>query len=174
MAKLKFFISIIISVQLAAFPIYAQSVDSGFVRADDVSGLAKGNTFVSGERTSGVLIKVNLWGAVNKSGIHYVPHETDFVSLLSYAGGPKGNANLEDAYIKRKTKDSEEIIPVNIRDLVGSNSSHNPSIYPNDIIVIPENQPTIDPNTVTTIAFISSVMSVLLAGFLISNNINDD
>ena len=167
-------LSLVIAIQLGSFSAFAQNLDSGFVRAEDVKGAGQGNIFVSGKKEGGVLIKVNLWGAVNKSGIHYIPHETDFVSLLSYAGGPSSKANLESAYIKRRTKDAEEIIPVNIKDIVGVESAHNPLIQPNDIIVVPEYKPTIDQDTVVTIGFVSTILSVVLASFVLKNELQDD
>lgn len=175
---LKKFIRVLLSLQLVvlSFPPDSRADDltSGFARAEDLQGATPGNTYVSGQQAGGVLIKVNLWGAVNKSGIHFVPYQTDFVSLLSYAGGPRGNADLSEAYIKRKTKDTEEIIPVNIKDIVGAHNAHNPSLEPNDIVVIPEIEPTVSNNTVLTVGFVSSLLSVILASIVLKDQINDD
>lgn len=163
-------LSIVLSLQLIVPFTWANDLTSGFSRAEDVKG-TQGNIFVSGQQKGSVLMKVNLWGAVKKSGIHYIPPGTDFVSLLSYAGGPLSAADLEDAYIKRKTKDSEKIIPVNIRDLVSSNSSHNPKIEPNDIIVVPQNEPTVSQNTVVTVGFVSTLLSLVLASVVLSKEL---
>jgi hypothetical protein len=41
-----------------------------------------------------LLIKVNIWGFVQKPGQYMVPSGTDLISLISYAGGPREQANL--------------------------------------------------------------------------------
>ena len=164
-------ISISIGPQMALWSAWADNLTSGFARPDDIKGAGFGSVFVSGQQPGAVLIKVNLWGAVAKSGIHYVPHNTDFVSLLSYAGGPTGAADLQEAYIKRRTRDTEEIIPVNIKDIVGIKSAHNPIIEPNDIVVIPEVVPLISNNTVLTTGFIASVLSVVITTIILSDQV---
>src|SRR5207244_1830868 len=70
----------------------------------ELLGRARGNEFVSGDTPGAVLMKVNLWGAVNRPGIHYVPLRTDLVTLLSYAGGPMPNAEMDQMLIKRRAK----------------------------------------------------------------------
>lgn len=166
--------TLILSFQLITLPLLASDLESGFIRAEDAIGTSAGNVFASGKKPGAVLIKVNLWGDVNRAGVHYVPFETDFVSLLSYAGGPKSSANLEEAYIKRRTKDTEEIIPVNIKDIVGVKSAHNPTIQPNDIIVIPQNQPTVSDDTLATVGLVSTVLSIILASVVLGNQLSDD
>lgn len=54
-----------------------------------------------------VLIPVNFWGEISKSGLHYVPVETDLIKGLSLAGGPKSSGKLEN--IKLTRKDGEEL-----------------------------------------------------------------
>ena len=46
----------------------------------------------SGDR---FLINVQIWGQVNKPGLYSVPDDTGIVELLSYAGGPTEDADLE-------------------------------------------------------------------------------
>ena len=147
----------------------AEDLTSGFTRAEDVVG--SGNVFVSGAKPGAVLMKIDLWGAVHKSGIHYVPPQTDFVTLLSYAGGPISEADLKHAYIKRRTKNQEKIINVNIRDLLSVSSKSNPHLQPNDIVVVPQIEPTVSNNTVLTVTFVSSVLSIVLAAVVIKNEL---
>mgnify|MGYP003393092984 CR=1 FL=1 len=162
----------VIALQLACLPAQADDLTSGFARTEDLQGAGTGSIFVSGQQPGAVLVKINLWGAVNKAGIHFVPPQTDFVSLLSYAGGPKSNADLGDAYIKRKSQNKEEIIEVDIRDIMKAKGNHNPVLEPNDIVVIPEQIPTIEPNTAVTVGFVASILGIILASIAIRDSIN--
>ncbi|KAA3613677.1 MAG: hypothetical protein DWQ05_15465 [Calditrichaeota bacterium] len=55
----------------------------------------KASLYYLGERNE-LLIKVNIWGFVQKPGQYLVPTDTDLISLISYAGGP-----LEEAKLKK-------------------------------------------------------------------------
>ncbi|MFQ5707393.1 MAG: SLBB domain-containing protein [bacterium] len=48
-----------------------------------------------------ILIKVNVWGFVQKPGQYLVPRHTDLISLISFAGGPRDGANLKHVHIIR-------------------------------------------------------------------------
>lgn len=169
---------ILLSISLVIFGLlpHAQAQNGysfGFVSADDVKG-SSGDIYVSEGRPGAVLMKINLWGAVRKAGIHYVPPKTDFVTLLSYAGGPLKEADLEEAYIKRQTKDESQIIQVNIKDLINPNSVDNPTIEPNDIIVVPAVEPTISDASVRNITVIASVLGVILSSIVIHDRFFED
>lgn len=55
----------------------------------------KASLYYLGDRNE-LLIKVNIWGFVQKPGQYLVPTDTDLISLISYAGGP-----LEEARLKK-------------------------------------------------------------------------
>jgi hypothetical protein len=46
-----------------------------------------------------VLIPVHFWGAVGKTGLHFVPLDTNLINGLSLAGGPRNDANLDNVRI---------------------------------------------------------------------------
>lgn len=48
-----------------------------------------------------ILMNVNVWGYVAKPGQYVVPRNTDLISLISFAGGPKEGANLTHVRIVR-------------------------------------------------------------------------
>ncbi len=48
-----------------------------------------------------ILMSVNIWGYVAKPGQYVVPRNTDLISLISFAGGPKEGANLSRVRIVR-------------------------------------------------------------------------
>lgn len=62
-----------------------------------------GAVFYSGTSRGKALIPINIWGEVNKAGLHYIPIDTDLVLGLSLAGGPKSSANLTGIKVTRNT-----------------------------------------------------------------------
>ncbi len=96
---------------------------------------------------TGVNIEVNLWGFVRIPGRYKVPYNTTFMDLMSYAGGPVEDSDLEDIRIYRKGGDStatkNEIIKLNYNDLLWSDEvssalQKNPVLRSNDVVVVPE------------------------------------
>lgn len=126
-----------------------------------------GTEYISGNTPGTVLMKVNLWGAVNRPGIHHVPVNTDLMSLMSYAGGPTSKAILDEVTIKRDLGKKRKLIRIDVEELVGGVSHHHVELAPNDIVVIPASEPLISQDTVTMITLISVVASTVLAFVLI-------
>jgi hypothetical protein len=60
-----------------------------------------GAVYYSGTSKGKALIPVNVWGEVNKAGLHYLPIDTDLVLGLSLAGGPKSTAQLSKIKVTR-------------------------------------------------------------------------
>ena len=80
-----------ILVTLLTFPAYAVDFNSYSLMGDKNGAdryTGRGSEYVSGAQTGNVLMRINLWGAVGKPGIHHVPAKTNLINLLSYAGGP--------------------------------------------------------------------------------------
>lgn len=48
-----------------------------------------------------ILMNVNIWGYVQRPGQYVVPRNTDLVSLISFAGGPRDGANMSKVNIVR-------------------------------------------------------------------------
>lgn len=51
-----------------------------------------------------ITMPVNLWGAVKNPGRYEIPISTDLVELLSFAGGPTGNATMDEVRIIRTVR----------------------------------------------------------------------
>ncbi len=114
--------------------------------------LGRSNTYATaayydlGDPT-GVNIEVNLWGFVRFPGKYKVPYTTTFLDLMSYAGGPAENSDLENIRIYRKGNDSiavkNQIIKLNYNDLLWSDEvsqapKTNPVLKSDDVIIIQE------------------------------------
>ncbi len=96
---------------------------------------------------TGVNMEVSLWGFVRFPGRYRVPIKTAFMDLMSYAGGPLENSNLEEIRIVRNATDTTskrgQIIKLNYNDImwedkVKVDSKRNPILQPNDVIIIME------------------------------------
>lgn len=87
-----------------------------------------------------LLIRVNIWGFVNKPGQYMVPSETDLISLISYAGGPARGAKLSSIKIVHSSSTSNEkldIEKVNVdKYLKKGDDSIIPRLRPGDTVVI--------------------------------------
>ena len=87
-----------------------------------------------------LLIKVNIWGFVAKPGQYLVPSDTDLISLISFAGGPRDGAKLSSIKIIR-AKDSDKakdtILDINVKKYIKSGEeSLIPQLQPGDTIII--------------------------------------
>lgn len=149
--------------------VFAQDLTTGLSLSKDLAmgRTGVGNEFVSGDYPGAVLMKVNLWGAVGKTGIHFVPTQTDLITLLSYAGGPSVNAKLNDVFIKRWTSGKEQIIRVDAEKLIQGVGKISPTLEANDVVVIPTKTPLISQDTSTLIGVITSIVSLLAVSLVL-------
>ena len=86
-----------------------------------------------------VLMAVTVWGFVNVPGQYMVPLETDLVSLLSYAGGPREDARIKRIRVVRVEAegDTSQVIDVDVKDFVDTGSlEENPMLLPGDTVVV--------------------------------------
>lgn len=63
----------------------------------EFEGLKKepGSFYYSPTSKGKVLVPINVWGEVNKAGLHYIPIDSNIAQGLSLAGGPKSTAALD-------------------------------------------------------------------------------
>jgi hypothetical protein len=93
---------------------------------------------------TGINMEVNLWGYVSFPGRYRVPVGTNFIDILSFAGGPTDESNLKEVRILRNTGDPSkkpELIKLNYDDLlweekISSSPKLNPVLQPGDVIII--------------------------------------
>lgn len=86
-----------------------------------------------------VLMPVNVWGFVNKPGQYMVPYDTDLVSLLSYAGGPREEAKIKSIKVVRTNSltNADSVLVVDVKKFVNdADRTQNPVLKPGDTIVV--------------------------------------
>ena len=62
-----------------------------------------------------LMMKVNIWGRVQKPGQYFVPSTTDLITLISVAGGPAEKSRLDNVKVVRSGAGGSEVIVVNIK-----------------------------------------------------------
>ena len=117
---------------------------------------------------------VRLWGAVRQPGLHQIPSGTDLMQLLTLAGGPNADAELNDVTIKRSTKDGYKVIRVALNDFIESPNGKAMELEPNDIVILPATKPFINSNTLTLISVITSIVGIVASSVIIANQIKKD
>lgn len=159
---------------MIATPVWAQNVSTGLTLSKELQIGGRGNEYVSGDYPGAVLMKINLWGAVNRSGIHYIPTKTDLVTLLSYAGGPADRAKLDEVVIKRTLGNGKQtVIEVDVEDILEGGGEKSPVLEANDIVVIPASNPLISNDTIALIGVIATVVSVAATGFILQRTLSN-
>jgi len=85
-----------------------------------------------------LLIRVNIWGRVQRPGQYYVPAETDLVSLMSLAGGPGTRSRLSDIKVVREeTSGQQDVLTVNVRKYIKTGDKRLiPQLKPEDTVVV--------------------------------------
>lgn len=161
----------LISTQSLAFAGTKDLVSSfESMQNESFSRFTSGSEFMSGQEPGTVMMKVNLWGAVRKPGIHHIPVKTDLVALMSFAGGPNDNAIIDEITIKRQQGNKQTKINVDLSQLIHGEYNNNLTLQPDDIIVVPANEPWISQNTFTLAIFASTLASIILSAVIIDKN----
>lgn len=154
-------------------PAYAVDLSSYSLLNEKTGNLGVGGSeYVSGARPGSVLMRVNIWGAVGKPGIHHVPAKTNLINLISYAGGPRKDAILDEVLIKRDTGKSRKRIKIDIEELIKGSGTANVLLEPNDIIVVPVEEPLVSQDTVVVLSVISTLVSIIATGVILDNQSN--
>jgi len=153
-----------------------------FAQGDDELILGKTNKLTSAAVYNlsdpfGANMEVNLWGFVRYPGRYIVPISTTFMDLMSFAGGPTENSNLEEIRILRindsLSKQPTKIIKLNYDDLLWQDNIKtnktpvNPLLKAGDVILVREEKRyTFRENLAFYLPIITSVISV--ATFIIT------
>lgn len=140
---------------------------------DDNGVSGRGAEFISGYYPGAVLMPVRLWGAVRQTGVHHVPARTDLTQLLTLAGGPTNDAELDEVAIQRTAKDgSFQTLHIDLKEFVRGTPSKPVELEPGDVVIVPAAKPLIGPNALTMITVITSIIGVTATVLLVSNQLS--
>jgi hypothetical protein len=111
-----------------------------------------------------LMIRVNVWGAVQKPGSQYVPDGTDLISVLSAAGGPVEGAKLSEVRLVRNFDSQEHNVVINVsRCLKRGEVGLLPEIKPGDTVIVPKSNVSLGKfiGVVYHVAVIASVITLM-------------
>jgi hypothetical protein len=114
------------------------SLDSYTIRGDDPN-VKLGSIYYGSSRKDQVLLKTNVWGAVQFPGVHYVPLGTRLLDVLSIAGGPIERADTDKLYLSTRTEKGLEVRTISLKQAF-EDKSLNPLLQADDILVIKESK----------------------------------
>jgi hypothetical protein len=85
-----------------------------------------------------LIMKVNVWGRVEKPGQYFVPSDTDLITLISVAGGPADKSRIDNVRVVRiNASGAEEVIEVNIKKFLKTGDrALIPDLQPEDTILV--------------------------------------
>lgn len=111
---------------------------------------------------------IQIWGEVARPGIYDVPIGSDFLAVISYAGGPTDLAKLHQVRLiraKLQEGETETTIVVDVeRYLLSGDKSELPEVRIGDTIII---SPRFIKGVRTTMSNIQAIMSLVNAMVLI-------
>ncbi len=85
-----------------------------------------------------LMIRVNIWGRVQKPGQYFVPSDTDLITMISVAGGPADKSRIDNVKVVRiNASGVEEVIEVNIKKFLKTGDRELiPDLQPEDTILV--------------------------------------
>lgn len=82
-------------------------------------------------------INTHIWGQIYKPGFYAVPDDTDLLTLISLAGGPREDAKLTKIRIVRPTAQGERVLIVNLKKYMETgDESLIPVLQPGDTVIV--------------------------------------
>jgi hypothetical protein len=124
---------LIVTLVLISLPFFAQD-QSSFVPTSNASAYS-----FDGSRSNVVKLKINtyIWGQIYRPGLYIVPDDTDLLTLLSLAGGPKEDAKLSKIRIIRPTAEGNRIIWINLKKYIETGDERLiPVLQPGDTVIV--------------------------------------
>ncbi|MCK4395692.1 SLBB domain-containing protein [candidate division WOR-3 bacterium] len=108
--------------------------------------------------TQGIRTKLYIWGEVKSPGLYYVESNADILELISLAGGPTPDADLDHVVLIKGQAGGEEIV-INLGDYLSVQKSKEPIFLKSgDIIIIKSN---LWKKVRSTTSFISNIVIFL-------------
>lgn len=126
----------------------------------------QGSIFVYGDPAMDNLIPVRVVGAVAKAGIHYIPKDTDLLTLITLAGGTTKEAKLNGIRIKREK--TNQVLDVDLEQFVKQGDLRTPLLQMDDIVFVPESKPIISDDTFKVVGLAASLLAIVSTVALIS------
>jgi hypothetical protein len=129
------------------------------------------------------LISIRLLGAVNKPGLYHVPKNVNLVTLLTLAGGPTKNADIEKIKIGNDSRAftgkksiatfKQKDLTLNLNKAITNGNDSRYRLDSNDIVLVNEKEALISNSTFRLVSVISVVLSGILTALVIDDRLED-
>lgn len=102
-----------------------------------ITKVGEGNQYYLGQANE-LLMRVNVWGRVERPGQYFVPATTDLITLISAAGGPRVASRLTDISVVRPSAEGDnQVILVNVKKYLKTGDKRLiPDLKPEDTVVV--------------------------------------
>lgn len=109
------------------------------------------------------LVPVHFWGEIERSGLHFVPVDTNLLNGLSLAGGPKSSALLDEVIVTTLRSGDRERMAFNLKE-GGYRDSNEFLLQPGDTVFIKRDTFREDRNYYTSLfgVFVTILSGILL------------
>ena len=142
------------------------------IKNQELQGYTGADEFYAESVPGEILVAINLLGSVRRSGIYHLPKQTDIIHLISLSGGITDQADLSRVTIKRRNKERERVILVNLEDIFQRPGTLSPVLESGDVVMIAVKEPPVSASTITLIGLISSIISIIVSGLLLSKSLS--
>lgn len=126
---------------------------------------------MSGQNYGDTLMRVSLLGAVGKAGSHVIPADSKLSSLLSFAGGPNDDAEIDSITVKRKSKSGYEVIEYDLEEFLQEPGKKDLALKPHDIIHVPPKNKFLSDNSLRALTVASTILGIIVSGIVIGDRL---
>ncbi|MFT6070041.1 MAG: hypothetical protein ACJAT2_003305 [Bacteriovoracaceae bacterium] len=173
MATLLSALLMVLSNQALAFELSDRSAQS--------LKLARPSEFLFQNFKNQELISIRLLGAVNKPGLYHVPKNVNLVTLLTLAGGPTKDADIEKIKIGNDSRSytgkksvatfKQKSLTLNLNHAISAGSDPKYNLDPNDIVLVNQKKAWISSDTFRLVSILSVVLSGVLTAIVIDDRL---
>lgn len=117
------------------------------------------------------LIPIYLLGAVSKPGLYHVPSNTDIVGLLTLAGGPLPDAEVDRILVKNQKTAPKREIRFDLDYAVSNVETPRVPLASNDLVYVTPGKPPVTNTVLTVVGILAGVVGVVASSILIGQNI---
>lgn len=125
--------------------------------------------FIYGDEVEQKLMPVYLLGAVQRPGLYHLPVNTDLTTLLSIAGGPNENSEVDDITIRNDS--SKRLDKVDFGAITRTRDARAPVLRGSDLVYVPMKEPAVSNNTLLVMTVVGGLLTVVMTGLLIKREL---
>lgn len=126
--------------------------------------------YFAGAYPGAVMMKVNILGAVNKPGVYNVPVNSELTSVLSYAGGPSKEAELDEVFVRSKVGSEYKVKKINLENFFSDAKEQPYMLKPDDYVYIEQNEGLVNNNLMRTSTVIASILGIVVSILVIDKS----